>query len=303
MSDDAQPPAGGGGSGKPRQLGRGLSALLGDVPPPAQAAEAPAPRATNTLPIAHLHPGSSQPRRNFDDVELDALAASIAERGILQPILVRPDAKQPGEFEIIAGERRWRAAQKARLHEVPVIIREMDDESALEVALVENVQRQDLNVMEEAEGYRRLMDEFGHTQETLAKAVGKARSHIANIVRLLNLPDEVRRMVRDGVLSFGHARALGGAPDAVALALRVARDGLNVRQTEKLAREAEGGGKAHAPKPPKQKDRDTIALEQALSDLLGLHVTIDGAGEKGKLVIQYDKLEQLDMVIARLGHS
>jgi ParB family chromosome partitioning protein len=304
MSEDT----GGSGSGsggerqRPRQLGRGLSALLGDVPPPTAAAERPAARATNTLPIEHLRPGSLQPRRHFDVAELDALAASIAERGILQPILVRPVAGAAGRYEIVAGERRWRAAQKASVHEVPVIIRELDDEQALEVALVENVQRQDLGPIEEAEGYQKLILDFGHTQETLSKAVGKSRSHIANIVRLLQLPEDVRAMVNDGTLSFGHARALLQAEDAAGLARRVAKENLNVRETEKLAKQPRYALGTVTNRIPAPKDRDTADLEEKMSAILGLKVSVQGRGEKGRLILYYDTLEQLDDVLRRLGH-
>jgi ParB family chromosome partitioning protein len=296
MSDDI--PGGGERPAKPRQLGRGLSALLGDVPPPT--ADLPPPRATDAVPVEHLRPGRVQPRRHFNEAELDALAASVKERGILQPILVRSDPDAPGRYEIIAGERRWRAAQRAKLHEVPVIVREMNDEAALEVAIVENVQRQDLNVIEEAEGYRSLIYDFGHTQETLAKAVGKARSHIANIMRLLNLPKDVQELVNDGTLSFGHARALMNVENAGGLARKVARDGLNVRQTERLARQpryALGTVTNHIPKP---KDRDTAQLEHRLGEATGLKVGIENWGERGRVSIRYESLEQLDALIERL---
>jgi len=286
---------------KPRQLGRGLSALLGDVPPPG--ADAPALRPTDLVPIEHLRAGRLQPRRDFSDEELDALAQSIAERGILQPILVRPDRDAPGRFEIVAGERRWRAAQRAKLHEVPVILRDIPDRAALEIAIVENVQRQDLAPLEEAEGYRRLIDEFEHTQDSLARAVGKSRSHVGNIVRLLNLPEAVRTMLRDGTLSSGHARPLLNAADPERIARQVAKRGLNVRQTERLVNDEEGAGRALRRAARRKKDRDTLALEWALCDLLGLNVTIEGKGERGRLILQYTSLDQLDGILRKLGYT
>lgn len=295
---------------KRRNLGRGLSALLGDSGAavaasvieggPATAA-GDKPRGLRTLPVGQLKPGKFQPRRLFDEEAIADLVESVREKGILQPILVRP---HDGGFEIIAGERRWRAAQRAQLHEVPVIVRDFTDREALEVALVENLQRQDLSPLEEAEGYRRLIDEFSHTQDELAKALGKSRSHVANMMRLLGLPDPVKEMVAQGKLTAGHARALLTASDPVGLAREVVDKHLNVRQTEKLAQEAGGGKAAKASKggrpPAHSKDPDTAALERDLTELLGVRVTIKPLGKGGELTVHYGSLEQLDDVLSRL---
>ncbi len=276
-----------------RRLGRGLSALLGE----AVAEPQPNERAPRTLTVDQIVPGPYQPRQRFDHETMSALADSIRENGILQPILVRPRAGHPMNYEIIAGERRWRAAQLAKLHDVPVIVRDLDDGRSLEIALVENVQRQDLSPLEEAEGYRRLVDDFGNTQEDLAHRVGKSRSHIANTLRLLSLPESVRQLVEDGKLSAGHARALLSAIDPVGLANEVVARGLNVRQTENLVR-APHDGPARRPRP--EKDADTRALERDLASRLGLAVAIDSRGEGGALTIRYRTLEQLDLVLLRL---
>ncbi|WP_337996343.1 ParB/RepB/Spo0J family partition protein [Oleispirillum naphthae] len=282
---------------KRRNLGRGLSALLGDDP---VSPEAPETRGPMVLPVAALTPSPLQPRQVFDEAAIDDLAASIRERGVLQPLLVRPAPGMNGIYEIIAGERRWRAAQRAQVHEVPVVIREMSDQEALEVALVENLQRQDLNALEEAEGYRRLQEEFHHTQEDLARAVGKSRSHVANTMRLLALPDEIKQLMEAGSLTAGHARALLGVENAVALAREIAEKGLNVRQAEHLAK-AGHGGKPKTPRPPREKDADCRALEHDLTEMLGLKVIIETQGQGGKLVLQYQTLEQLDDLLQRLG--
>jgi ParB family chromosome partitioning protein len=286
-----------------RGLGRGLSALFGEeAQEAAPAAAAPAAGARN-IPIEQLHPGRYQPRREFDPESLNALTESIKSQGILQPLLVRRHPEIADAYEIIAGERRWRAAQAAQLHEVPVIIRELGDRETLEIALVENIQRQDLNPLEEAEGYRRLLEEFGHTQEDLARVVGKSRSHIANSLRLLTLPETVRVMLNDGRLTAGHARALLNAGDPEGLAEEVAKRGLNVRQTEKLAKlakESASGGKTTA---PAAKLADTAALERELTALLGLKVTIAFDGQGGALTIHYRTLEQLDDVLRRLSNA
>lgn len=291
---------------KRTNLGRGLAALFGDDEED-DAAPADQGRPTSAVPIERLHPNPAQPRSHFDDEQLAALAESIAANGILQPILVRHHPERANEYEIMAGERRWRAAQRAKLHEVPILIRDLSDGQALEVALVENVQRQDLTATEEADGYRRLMDEFGHTQEKLAKIVGKSRSHIANTLRLLNLPEPVRDMLDRRDLTAGHARTLLGSEDPLALAKRILRDGLTVRQAEKLAQRSADGTAADAAKgaaparPPREKDPDTLALEHDLTALLGLKVAIDFKGQGGSLTIHYQTLEQLDDVLHRLN--
>jgi len=287
---------------KPKKLGRGLSALLGDAAvTPAETA--PKADGVNTVPIEYLSPGKFQPRRHFDEEEIKSLSASIAERGILQPILVRPSGTN--SYEIIAGERRWRAAQMARLHEVPVLIKQLSDEAVLEAALVENIQRADLSPLEEAAGYRRLLDEFAYTQEKLAQVIGKSRSHIANTLRLEALPEPVRKLLEEGKLTAGHARPLVGNQNAAAIAVEIVSKGLSVRQAEAMAN---GDGAPTKPgkgnkKSAGAKDPDTLALERSLGDLLGLKVTIDFKNEKGKISIQYQSLEQLDEVIQRLSGS
>jgi ParB family chromosome partitioning protein len=286
--------------GKRRGLGRGLSALLGeetgdDPRPEAQ------PSPPRTVPIEYLRPSRCQPRRHIEEGDLRDLADSIADKGVLQPILVRRDPEQTDRFEIIAGERRWRASQLARLHEVPVIVREFSDREALEVALIENLQRQDLSPLEEAEGYRRLMDDYAHTQEDLAKVVGKSRSHVANMMRLLTLPEAIKNLVDEGLLSAGHARALLAAAEPEALARRVVARGLNVRQTEQLVSSMRGdsdkGRRAAV------KDADTLALERDLGSALGLTVEIRFSGSRGSLVLHYTSLDQLDDILHRLSRG
>ncbi|MTJ82973.1 MAG: ParB/RepB/Spo0J family partition protein [Telmatospirillum sp.] len=296
-----------------RGLGRGLSALLGDpVAPPVPSQSAPSAeeavvagtvlKGLRTLPIEKLKPGRFQPRRRFDQAAIDDLIESVREKGILQPILVRPLTDGSEDFEIIAGERRWRAAQAAALHEVPAIVRSLTDREALEVALIENLQRQDLSPLEEAEGYRRLMEEFSHTQEELAKTVGKSRSHVANTMRLLALPSPVKEMLDNGDLTAGHARALLTAEDPAALAEQVLAKGLNVRQTEKLSQQ--GLAKAKARKPAPGKDADLLALERDLSNLLGLKVNIALAEQGGgQVTVSYSTLEQLDNLLHRLSNG
>jgi ParB family chromosome partitioning protein len=284
--------------GRRRSLGRGLSALFGEESEDYAALDRL--RQAKTVPIDFVRPGRFQPRRRFDDEALHALAASIREKGVLQPLLVRRHPDAANAYEIIAGERRWRAAQIAQLHELPVVIREFADDEALEIALVENIQRQDLTPLEEAEGYRRLMEEFSHTQEDLSKAVGKSRSHVANMLRLLGLPEAVKQHVEAGRLSAGHARALLNAGDPVGLAEQVIKRGLNVRATEKLAQSVKPtpgktSGKAQT------KDADTAALERDLENMLGLKVTVSFAGRGGSLTIHYRTLEQLDDVLRRLN--
>ena len=292
---------------KRTNLGRGLAALFGEESD--DYASLDKVRSAKTVPIEKLHPNKRQPRQLFDGEAMDALAASVGTNGVLQPVLVRRHPDMPEEFEIVAGERRWRAAQMAKLHEVPVVIRDITDVQALEFALVENVQRQDLSPIEEAEGYYRLIEEFKHTQEVLAHIIGKSRSHVANMMRLLQLPDPVQDMIAEGTLSAGHGRALLGAEDPVALAKTVVARGLNVRQVEALVQQARGrqdgaasplAKPAKAPKPAK--DPDTLALERDLTALLGLKVTIDFEGKGGALTIRYETLEQLDDVLKRLNH-
>jgi ParB family chromosome partitioning protein len=279
-----------------RGLGRGLSALLGE--PVVSAGKEQAGGGVRHLPIEKLRPGRYQPRQRFTQESIEDLTQSIREKGILTPLLVRQLSEDA--FEIIAGERRWRAAQAAQLHEVPVLVRMLDDREALELALIENLQREDLTPLEEAEGYRRLMDEFSHTQEELAKVLGKSRSHVANMMRLLGLPEPVRRMLEQGELTAGHARALLTTDDPVALAQKVVAQGLNVRQTEKLAQGGEET-KGAAKRPKVEKDTDVVALERSLSNLIGLHVTITSAAKGGILSIHYNNLDQLDGVISRLS--
>ena len=283
-----------------RGLGRGLSALMADVNE-GHGNDAVDPKHPDQfIPIEMISPNPDQPRRSFDPEALEDLAASIREKGIIQPLIVRPNPRTEGQFEIVAGERRWRAAQMAKLHAVPALVREFDDTEVLEVAIIENVQRADLNPVEEAAGYNQLMEKFGHTQERLATALGKSRSHIANSVRLLTLPEEVQSYLRDGKLSAGHARTLVTAEDPVALAKQIIKKGLSVREAEKLAKAEQenifsGGSKPKA-KATSEKDADTKALEGDLSAGLGMKVLIDHkpGKENGQIVIAYDTLEQLD---------
>lgn len=276
------------------RLGRGLAALMGTAP----TALDDAPAAPRPIPVELLSPGPFQPRGPIDPAALAELADSIRARGILQPLLARPDPDEPGHYQIIAGERRWRAAQAAELHEVPVLIRNLSDAEAMAAALVENLQRQDLNAIEEAEGYRRLLEEFGVTQERLGEAVGKSRSHIANTMRLLNLPPTVQAEVRQGALSAGHARALLSHPEPEKAALAVIARGLNVRQTEALA------SRRHAaPAAPHPKDPETQALERQLSEALGLKVEIAFDGHGGSVRITYRSLDQLDGLVTLLTRA
>lgn len=283
-------------------LGRGLTALFGEAAGNEEEHQVDRVRLTRLLPIDQVHPGKFQPRRRFDEDHLASLVESVRERGILQPLLVRKDpASLPGHttYEIIAGERRWRAAQLAGLHEVPVLVRTLTDREALEIALVENIQRADLTPLEEAEGYKRLMDEFSHTQEDLARSVGKSRSHVANMLRLLALPDAVKDLVQDGSLTMGHARALLMAGDPVSCANEVIKRELNVRQTEALVKQMSAEPLLLAT-PVKEKAPDTMALEREVSSALGLKVTLSGTGKKGTLQIHYRTLDQLDGVLNRI---
>jgi ParB family chromosome partitioning protein len=287
-----------------RGLGRGLSALLEESEN--TVAEEPASVAgVRVAPIELLRRNPDQPRRSFPDEEIDGLATSIREKGLLQPILVRPAPGAMGEYQIVAGERRWRAAQRAGLRDVPIIVRELDDAETLEIAILENVQREDLNPVEEAGGYKALIERFGRTQEAVAQVVGKSRSHIANTLRLLALPETVQTMLIDGHLSAGHARAIMTAEDPTVLAKAVVERGLNVRDTEALARQASGRARParSAPRPPPVKDADTRALENDLSDVLGLAVEVIDQGGEGEVRIRYATLEQLDDLCRRLTRT
>ena len=285
------------------RLGRGLAALIGDLGDERAVLERT--RSQRRVPIEFLKPNPRNPRRMFADAELDELAASIRERGIIQPILVRTMRGAPDAYEIIAGERRWRAAQRAGTHDVPVVLLEVGDREALELAIIENVQRTDLNPLEEALGYQALMEEFGHGQDDVAKIVGKSRPHVGNTLRLLKLPESVKAYLAENKISAGHARALLGQPDPEALAHAVVERGLNVRQLEAMTQErATKAGKAPKRLRPRvEKDANTVALEKRLSDGLGLVVTIEHRGEGGELRIRYRSLEQLDEVIARLERA
>lgn len=283
-------------------LGRGLSALMADINP----AEANAPRrAEQVIAIDRIHPNPDQPRRVFRDEDLDELTESIREKGVIQPLILRPDPVQADHYQIVAGERRWRASQRVPLHEVPAIIRDISDLEMMEIALIENIQRADLNPIEEAEGYALLMSRFGHTQDKLAKALSKSRSHIANTMRLQTLPDEVKGFVSGGQLSAGHARALITAPDPVILAREVISKGLNVRATETLVkRAADRPDRPRKAAPKVEKDADTLALERDLSATLGMRVSIDHKGlDGGQMTIRYRDLDQLDRICQALGGS
>ena len=290
---------------RPHGLGRGLSALLGDVnreEPVAPQAPSASTKAIQSIEVALIQPHPEQPRRHFDEGALAELADSIGKRGVIQPIIVRPHG---GGFQIVAGERRWRAAQRAQLHRIPAIVRDFDEAETLEIALVENIQREDLNPIEEAEAYRKLIADFHHSQEALGRIVGKSRSHIANLIRLLDLPASVQQQVVEQKLSMGHARALIGAPDCETLAKTVEAKGLSVRDTEDLVRRSKKGDDAPrsriAPVSP-SKDPDIAALEQHLADILGVKVDIghcEGGG--GTLSLRYSTLDQLDMLCQRLS--
>lgn len=282
-----------------RGLGRGLSALMADVAVDPDPQTPDRPRRPDLLvPVEKLVPNPNQPRRDFEPEALQELAASIRAKGVIQPLIVR--ALSDDRYEIVAGERRWRAAQIAQIHELPVIIRDFTDSEVIEVAIIENIQRADLNAIEEALAFRQLMDRFGHTQEKLAEALSKSRSHIANLLRLLALPDEVQAHVREGRLSAGHARALITAPNAAELAQQVISRNLSVRETENLARDParKGMGKSSGPRARSEKDADTRALENDLSANLNMRVTIDHAGvdEGGTLSIRYRSLDDLDLL-------
>ena len=286
------------------RLGRGLASLMGEVAEESPVADSG--RKPRKAPIENLHANPRNPRRAFKESELTELTLSIKERGIIQPIVVRATKGKDGKFEIIAGERRWRAAQRAGLHEVPITVVEATDTQALEFAIIENVQRADLNPIEEAAGYLALMDEFNHSQDDVAQIVGKSRSHVANLVRLLKLSEPVRELVQSGQLSAGHARQLIGQPNALEIAQDIIKRGLNVRQVETemrkegaaQARDVRNEAKGHT---SGVKDPDTRALEKKLSDTLGLEVSVDHRGEGGTLHIKYKDLDQFDAVIRKLG--
>lgn len=292
-----------------RGLGRGLSALMADVAPTPEAATSVAPRSDLVVPIEKLVPNPDQPRRLFTDSQLEELANSIRAKGVLQPLIVRRDPKNAEQYEIVAGERRWRASQMAKLHEIPVLVRDFDDTEVLEVAIIENIQRADLNPIEEAAGYKQLMFKFGHTQEKLAEALGKSRSHIANLMRLLNLPETIQDMVSRNDLSAGHARALITAPNPEELAKTVIAKGLSVRDTEKLAKGTLMPARPQNSQAKTQaapvKDADTKALEGDLSAALKMKVQIDHkpGGESGRVSISYDTLEELDALCAVLNRA
>lgn len=282
-------------------LGRGLSALMADVnvsAPEVTGEISTQERSDIEVPIELLKANSEQPRRRFEEDDLDSLAASISEKGVLQPLIVRPHPDAAGEYQIVAGERRWRAAQRARLHTVPVLVRDFSDTEVLEVAIIENIQRADLNPIEEASGYRQLMDQFGHTQERLAQSLGKSRSHIANMMRLLSLPDSVLEFLRSGKLSIGHARALITSEKPEELARVVVAKGLSVRETERLAKSEASDTASIKPKAGAavEKDADTRALEADLSATLGMKVSIDHTPgtSKGKLTLTYKDFDELD---------
>lgn len=280
------------------RLGRGLDALFSD--------DESALGGVITMDVEQLVPGQFQPRSHFDEDALLNLAASIKTHGVLQPLLVRPLADQAEKFEIIAGERRWRAAQEAGLETVPVILQDLDDQATLEIALIENLQRQDLGPIEEARAYKRLIDEFGHTQQELAKRLGKSRSHLANMMRLLNLPEDVQQMLADGHLSAGHARALVASENASEFARQILEDKLSVRQTESLISNNKNKSKkvvSRETSGPKAKDDDIIALEQELSSLLGLNTEIRLKGQGGQLIITYKTLDELDATLQFLSQA
>ncbi len=287
-------------SAQPKQrLGKGLAALIGDdVSEESVVQDA---RHLRHMPIETMKANPNNPRKVFEDDDLNDLARSIKEKGLLQPIVVRPSGDGRGH-EIVAGERRWRAAQRAGVHDVPVLIRELDDGEALEVALIENVQRTDLNPLEEARGYSQLIEQFGHTQQQLAEAVGKSRSHVANSLRLLSLPDSVRAHIENGLLTAGHARALVASDAPGELADKIIELGLNVREAEQLHRDSQaGGGGVKRGSQDKTKSADITALERSLSEATGMHVEIADTGKgRGKMVIKYSSLEQLDDICSRL---
>jgi ParB family chromosome partitioning protein len=283
---------------RPSGLGRGLSSLLGEVAQEAPVSGGAGRGDVRMIPIASIEPHPGQPRRSFDEATLAELAESIAARGLIQPIVVRPHGHR---FQIVAGERRWRAAQKARLHELPAIVRDFSEEETLEVALLENIQRQDLNAIEEAQAYRRLVQDYGHSQDELGRIVHKSRSHVTNLLRLLDLPAKVQAMVASGELSMGHARAIITAGDPEGLADEIVRRGLSVREAEKLAREGRPTRQRPLPIAYKGAGADIAALERQLGDMLGLKVGIRHSPKGGTVTLAYASLDQLDMICQRLS--
>ncbi|AZO65302.1 MULTISPECIES: ParB/RepB/Spo0J family partition protein [unclassified Mesorhizobium] len=283
-----------------KRLGRGLAALIGEIDRPA-AVEKQGMNADGKVPIEFLSPNPKNPRRHFGDADLTDLAQSIREHGVVQPVVARPSPTQAGRYEIIAGERRWRAAQRAGLSEIPIIVRDVNDRTALELAIIENVQRTDLNPVEEAMGYQQLIDDHGYTQADLGQVIGKSRSHVANTLRLLKLPDAIRDMLVDGALSAGHARTLVTAEDPAGLAKRIVEEGLSVRQAEALAQMPAGAPTVkRQPAEPAQKDADTLALEKLMTDTIGMIVTIEHKERGGVLRVAYRTLDQLDELCRRL---
>ena len=285
-----------------RGLGRGLSALMADVNITAGETEAAPRRADSMIPVEKIEPNPNQPRRDFTPEALEDLAASIREKGVIQPLIVRKHPTKPDFYEIVAGERRWRAAQMAQLHQLPVIVREFSDTEVLEVAIIENIQRENLNPLEEALSYRQLMDRFGHTQEKVAEALSKSRSHIANLLRLLHLPEEVQGMLRDGQLTAGHARAMITAENPVKLAREAVAKGLSVREVERLAKKPDATPARERQPRISEKDADTRALEADLSATIGMKVSIDHKDlGGGALTISYTSLDQLDEICQLLS--
>ena len=283
-------------------LGRGLSALIDEAVRPPKADENAAGGGVRAIEVGRIRPNPLQPRKNFDEAAISELTASIVERGVLQPILVR--AVDDG-FEIIAGERRWRAAQKAQLHQIPAIVRDFDESVTAEIALIENIQREDLNAIEEAEGYRQLIGRYGHSQDAVGKLIGKSRSHVTNLLRLLELPDPVKEMLLRGDISMGHARAVATAPDPEELSRQIVKEGLSVRQAEHLAKEARPGGSADLAKASARNNRpvdaDLASLERQLGDLIGMRVKLEHGKIGGPVALHYSTLDQLDLICQRLS--
>jgi len=287
-------------------LGRGLAALIDEAVKPAapgSETQEQAQRGVREIEIGRIRPNPAQPRIQFDDESIAELAESIAERGVLQPVLLRPDGEN---YQLVAGERRWRAAQRARLHTIPAIVREIDDSTAAEIALIENVQRQDLSAIEEAEGYKQLISRYGHTQDEVSRLIHKSRSHVANLLRLLDLPDAVKQSLLRGDISMGHARAIATAPDPEALVAEIVENGLSVRQAEALAKRRKPGigdsiARVSARRQQAAADADIAALERQLGDMLGLKVKVSSDGSRGSVTLHYSSLDQLDMICQRLS--